>query len=266
MDDSLASVAAVVARLRARRPLIHYMPNLVTAGDVADALLAAGAAPVMAVAVEEVAAVRRDALALNLGTPTADRLAAVEMAGRAAAEQGAPVVLDPVGAGASPFRLAAARRLLAAGHVGVLRLNAGEAMAILSGERAGYGVDAGSTAATPADLAAPLAARFALVAAVTGVTDAVSDGRRTALINNGHPDLARLTGAGCIATGLVAACAAVEPDILHAAVAGLLLIGVAGERAAAQAAGPGTLRVRLLDELATITPETLQREGRLRWL
>jgi hydroxyethylthiazole kinase len=265
MAESLRGIVDVVGRVRARRPLVHYVPNLVTAGHVADALLAAGASPVMAIAVEEVAALRRDALALNLGTPTAERLAALELAGRSAAAQVVPIVLDPVGVGASPFRLQAALRLLAACPVAVLRLNAGEATALLGGNQTGHGVDAGQVSESTASLAAALAARFGLVAAVTGATDTVSDGRRTAEIDNGHPLLARLTGAGCIATGLVAACAAVEPDPFRAAVAGLLLLGVAGERSAQRASGPGTLRPVLLDELAAVTADDIEAGSQLRW-
>jgi hydroxyethylthiazole kinase len=265
MADLVARLAEIALRVPARRPLVHYMPNLVTAGDVANALLAAGAAPVMAIAVEEVADIRADALALNLGTPTAERLVALEAAARAAGERGAPIVLDPVGAGATPFRLAAARRLLAAAPVRCLRLNAGEAAALLDRPGAGRGVDAAGAPADPAELATALARRYGCVAAVTGPTDAVADGERVILIEAGHPLLARVTGTGCMATGLVAACAAVEPDPLLASAAGLLYFGVAGARAARQAAGPGSLRIGLCDALAACDAAALREEGRARW-
>src|SRR3712207_5027403 len=125
MQELVAELAMVLGQVRARRPLIHYLPNWVTANDVANTLLAVGASPIMAVAPEEVGDIQSDALALNLGTPTTERVAVLELAGRAAATRGRPVVLDPVGAGASPFRRTSARRLLSAVPITILRLNAG---------------------------------------------------------------------------------------------------------------------------------------------
>lgn len=264
MPEPVAHLAAVALRPRAHRPLIHYIPNAVTAGDVADALLAAGAAPIMAVAAEEVADIHADALALNMGTPTAGRLAALAVAGRAAAARGCPIILDPVGAGATPFRRAAARQMLAELPIAALRLNAGEASVLLDGI-GGRGVDAPDGPVDTAALAVAVARRYGGVAAVTGPTDAVSDGERTLLIDNGHPLLARITGAGCMATGLVAACAAVEADRLLAAAAALLLFGVAGELAAREAVGPGTFRGALLDALYRCDERSLVAMGEARW-
>jgi hydroxyethylthiazole kinase len=261
----------VLAEVRARRPLIHYLPNLVTANDVANSLLAVGASPIMAVAPEEVGDIQSDALALNLGTVTIDRVAVLELAGRAAVTRGRPVVLDPVGAGATPFRRASARRLLSGLPITILRLNAGEAAALLSIDTASSstvaarGVDAADPATDTAELARALARCYHCVAAVTGQTDAVSDGQRVALIDNGHPLMARITGAGDMATGVVAACAAVESDALRAAAAALLAFGVAGAIAARSARGPGSLRPELLDALASLDTTTLIHEGRIRW-
>ncbi len=271
MQELVAELATVLVRVRARQPLIHYLPNLVTANDVANSLLAVGASPIMAVAPEEVGDIQSDALALNLGTPTAERVGVLELAGRAAAARDRPVILDPVGAGATLFRLTGARRLLSRIPITILRLNAGEATALLrtasasSSEVAARGVDAADPAVETVDLARTLAYHYGCVACVTGQTDTVSDGQRAICIDNGDPLLSRITGAGDMATGIVAACAAVESDALHAAAAALLALGVAGEIAARGAHGPGSFRPALLDTLFNLDTTTLIKDGRVRW-
>ena len=132
MPDLVEELADLAARVRARRPLIHYLPNWVTANDVANALLAFGASPIMAVASDEAADILSDALAINLGTPTPERMVAAEVAGRAVAERNIPIVLDPVGVGATPWRLTHAHRLVSAVPMTILRCNAGEASALLA--------------------------------------------------------------------------------------------------------------------------------------
>lgn len=150
-------------------------------------------------------------------------------------------------------------------------LNAGEAAALLSRDTASSstvavrGVDAADPATDTAALARALARCYRCVAAVTGQTDAVSDGQRVALIDNGHPLLAHMSGTGDMATGVVAACAAVERDALRAATAALLAFRVAGAIAAHTARGPGSLRLELLDALASLDTITLIHEGRIRW-
>jgi hydroxyethylthiazole kinase len=259
-------LALLVGQLRARRPLIHYLPNWVTANDVANSLLAVGASPIMAVAVEEVAEIRSDALVLNLGTPTTERIAALLMAGHAAAERGVPIVLDPVGVGATPFRRQAARRLLAELPVAILRLNAAEGAALLDLAPGAPGIDVVEPVADAIGLAQALARRYNCVAAVTGATDVVGDGTRTLLIDNGHPLLPAITGAGCMVTGLVATCATVTADMLLAAGAALVGFGVASELAGRQARAPGSLRVALLDALYQLDGPACRSLGRARWI
>ncbi len=265
MAELLAAVVQVALRVRMRRPLIHYIPNWVTANDVANALLAFGASPIMAVAPEEVADIRSAALALNLGTPTSDRYASIGIAGRAAATRNVPIVVDPVGAGATPFRLRHAQQLLAALPVAILRLNASEALALLGEHVDAPGVDAVASSRDNVELAQAVAQRFTCVAAISGATDVVSDGRRTLLIRNGTPLLARITGTGCMVSGIVAACVAVETDHLLAAAAALVAFGVAGEMAA-NAPGPGSLRGGLLDALFSLDEAVLFERGKVQWI
>lgn len=220
--------------------------------DVARATRAVGALPVMALAgpdAEEIAE-QADALVLSLGTPTADRLDAMHAAGRRAAARAVPIVLDPVGAGATTFRTTAARGLLAHLPVAVIRANRGEAAALLGQAGRVRGVE--SVAPEPnaaATLASRLAAAYGGVAAVTGPSDAVADPKRAVIIEHGHPWLAAVSGAGCMVTALVGAFCAVGGDRLAAAAAALVCFGVAAEIAARRAAGPGTLVPALLDAL-----------------
>lgn len=265
MAEQLANVVQIALRVRTQRPLIHYIPNWVTANDVANGLLAFGASPIMAVAPEEVADIRSAALALNLGTPTGDRYATMELAGRAASARNVPIVVDPVGAGATPFRLRHTQQLFATLPVAIVRLNGSEAAALLGEPGRAPGVDAMAASTDSVALARAIAQRYTCVAAISGATDVVSDGRRTVLIENGTPQLARITGTGCMVSGIVAACAAVADDHVLAAAAALLAFGVAGELAAA-ATGPGSLRVGLLDALFNLDEAALLRWGKIQWL
>src|SRR2546422_5288980 len=241
-------VADLLARVRERRPLIHHITNFVTAGDVANVTLALGAAPVMTQAPEEVEemASQAAALVLNIGTLTAQAVAAMTKAGHRANARGIPVILDPVGAGATAFRTAQARQCRAEVRRACVRCNAGEIAAL--GGRAGAvrGVDAAGVVGGLPDLARCLAREMRTAIAATGVEDLVTDGAATVRIANGHPLLARITGSGCMATAAVAAACAVEPVPLAAAVAGLVWFEVAAEAAAERASRPGAFPAAVL--------------------
>jgi hydroxyethylthiazole kinase len=239
-------------RIAAERPLLHHLTNFVTANDSANLALAYGALPVMAPALEEVRemASAAQALVLNLGTLSVDLVEAMVAAGEAAAASGAPIVLDPVGAGATRLRTEAAHRLLRELPVTVLRGNRGEIGALL-GAGTVRGVEA-TGAEDPAQVARAAHERFGVVVAVTGAVDVVVGGGFSREVANGHPLLAGITGSGCMATTAIAALLTAEgaPD-LHTALA-LATYGLAAERAASGARGPGTFRPRLLDEVAAL--------------
>lgn len=264
-----AQAADLLAALRERRPVVHHLPNLVTAADVAAAARALGAMPIMAVSPDEVEEVTAsaDALVVSLGTPTAERLQAIEQAVRVARRRGVPTVIDPVGAGASRLRTAAARRVVATASWPVIRANPAEAQALVGPPgrvgrpvRALRGVEA-SRLYTVGEMRALAAAlvRAGGVAALTGPADVVADGRRVLVVHNGHPWLAAMPGAGCMATAVVGAFVAVadRADFLTAAAAGLSCFGAAAEEAARRAGGPGTLKSLLIDVLAAMTPQAL---------
>ena len=259
------SPGTTVRQLRERRPLVHQITNYVVMNETANATLALGALPVMAHAREEVEEMvgLASALVLNIGTLSEHWIEAMLLAGGAASARGIPVVLDPVGAGATTYRTDTARRLLDEVHVTVLRGNAGEVATLVGAEAEVRGVESMSTGLEPPALAREAARGFGVIASVTGPIDNVSDGERTFAVANGHPLLAAVTGTGCISSALTGCFIAAKPEEpLEAATEALAAFGVAAEDAAAGAEGPGTFHVRLYDALAALDPETL--DGRTR--
>jgi hydroxyethylthiazole kinase len=262
--DLASQCADVLARLRDARPLVHNITNYVAMDISANALLAAGASPAMVHAREEV----RDfvaissALAINIGTLSASWVDAMHLAAAEAAAREIPWVLDPVGAGATTYRTHTSEAL-AARRPSVIRGNASEILALAVGTNATGGVDASHGSAEAVEPARALAARRGTVVAMTGATDYVTDGTRTVAITNGHPLMAKVTAVGCTATALVAAACAVEKNALVAASAALVFLGICGERAGAGEPGPGTFRVRLIDALASVTPDDVRKHARL---
>ena len=253
-------------RLRERKPLVHQITNYVVMNETANATLALGALPVMAHAPEEVEEMvgLAGALVLNIGTLSSHWVEAMLAAGRAANERGVPVVLDPVGAGATRYRTDTARLILAEVDVAVLRGNAGEIATLVGAEAEVRGVESMTTGLEPASLAREAARTLDVVASVTGPVDHVSDGERTISVENGHPLLASITGTGCMSTAITGCFLAVLPDEpLQAAAEALVAFGVAGEDAAVGARGPGSFHVALYDALAALDPGTLDGRAKL---
>jgi hydroxyethylthiazole kinase len=253
-------------RLRETKPLIHQITNYVVMNETANATLALGALPVMAHAreeVEEMAAIA-GALVLNIGTLSPHWVDAMLLAGRVANERGIPVVLDPVGAGATMYRTETAKRILDEIDVTVLRGNAGEVATLVGVDAEVRGVESIATGSDPADLARQAGRRLGLVASVTGAVDHVSDGENVVSIANGHPLMATITGTGCMSSALTGCFLAVNRDApLAAAAEALVAFGVAGENAAVAARGPGSFHVALYDELAALDPSTLDARARV---
>ena len=256
---------ATLAVVRERRPLVHNITNYVVMNETANAILALGVLPVMAHAREEVAEMvgLAGALVLNIGTLSESWIEAMLVAGGAANEHGVPVVLDPVGAGATTYRTETARRLLAELDVAVLRGNAGEIATLVGVEAEVRGVESVGAGGDPAELAREAARTLGVVASVTGVVDHVSDGERSAAVSNGHELLASITGTGCMSTALTGCFLAGKEDAFEAAAEALVAFGVAGEDAAAEAKGPGSFHVALYDALASLDPASLTARARV---
>ncbi|HEY8029133.1 MAG TPA: hydroxyethylthiazole kinase [Gaiellaceae bacterium] len=246
--------------LRACKPLVHQITNYVVMNETANATLALGALPVMAHAVEEVEEMAgiASALVLNIGTLSERWIESMVLAGEAATARGIPIVLDPVGVGATAYRTETAKRILDAVGVTVLRGNAGEIATLVGAAAEVRGVESVSTGLKPAELSREAARQLGVVASVTGPVDHVSDGERVLAVANGDPLLATVTGTGCMSSALTGCFLAGKPDEpLEAAAEALAAFGVAAEMAAAGAEGPGTFHARLYDALSALDPETL---------
>jgi hydroxyethylthiazole kinase len=250
-DDILA--------VRAQSPLVHSITNLVAANFNANALLAVGASPVMAHAHEEVSdmASIAQALVLNIGTLDPYQVEAMRIALARAAQRGIPTVLDPVGAGATPYRNQTVEALLNLAAPRVIRGNASEIMSVAGVSVSTRGVDSGAGAEDAVRAAQSLARRTGGVVCVSGQFDHVigADGRWLRL-KNGHVWMTRITAVGCTATALVGAFCAVQPDALRATTSAMALLGVAGEMAAEKAVGVGSMQPLLLDALQLISSDS----------
>ncbi len=265
MTDWNAAAAAALSAVRERRVLVHSITNYVVMNTTANILLAAGASPVMAHAreeVEEMAALAA-ALVLNIGTLSPTWVEAMRLAGAAANRRGVPVVLDPVGSGATTYRTSTARSLARELRISVIRGNASEILSVSGLGTATKGVDAAHDVGEAARVGAELARRLGSAVAITGEVDLVTDGARVVEVRGGHPLMGRVTGTGCAATVLVAAFCAVDADPVAAAAGALAYFGIAGERAAECALGPGSFQVALYDALAAISPAELAAAARI---
>ena len=258
--DIVRTIASDLKLIRERRPLVHSITNYVVMNETANATLCIGALPIMAHAVEEVEEMVgiAGALVLNIGTLEHAWVEAMELAGKRANELGIPVILDPVGAGATKLRTESSKRLLGNVRISIVRGNAGE-VATLAGIAAEVrGVESIGASATPDEIARQFAATYGCTVAITGPIDAVSDGKRSAAITNGDVMLSRVVGTGCMSNVIVAAFAAVQPDPFTAAVGGLVAFGAAGELAAQVSGGrPGTYAAELLNGLYALDSATI---------
>jgi len=239
------SAAGILARLRVRRPRVHCITNTVAQNFTANALLAAGCLPSMTVSTEEVGSFVSSArgLLVNLGTFDKERREAITIAIEVARSNTLPWVLDPVFVDRAAARAALARDLIAQ-RPAVIRLNHAEFSTLAGGRPL-------------PDAVVAYARTGQAVVGLSGESDLVSDGERTALIANGHPLMARVTAMGCAGSALVVACLAMEPDPFIATVAALLIINIAGELAAEKSAGPGSFAASIIDALYNLDGPTL---------
>ena len=267
-DQAMAQKAAERLRwVRERRPLVHNITNFVVMNFTANALLACGASPVMAHAAEEVEEMvsLAQALVLNIGTLSPPWIEAMLKAGKRANALHVPVILDPVGAGATRLRTDSARYLIEGLSIHVIRGNASEILS-LAGEKSGTrtkGVDSVHTVDQVAETAGVLAKELRTTLAITGAVDLITDGERVCRVMNGHEMMGQVTGTGCTATVMIGAFLAVGPDPLEAATTGLSYFGLAGEKAAAKASGPGSFQIALLDALQEMKEEDLRRGAKI---
>ena len=240
-----------LAKVRANKPLVHNITNFVVMNMTANAILALGASPIMAHAQEELGDLLdiASSLVLNIGTLDAHWISSMQKAAALARKRGIPVVLDPVGAGASRLRTETALGLIQIEHPTVIRGNASEILAVAGTAGKTKGVDSILRPEAAEDAARQLAQSLGCVVVASGAVDFITDGSAAIWISGGTPLAPYVTGMGCTSSALIAAFASVEASPLLAALAGMGVMKVAAELAAEKAAGPGTFQSHFLDAL-----------------
>jgi len=263
--------AALLNKVRENKPLVHHITNYVTVNDCANITLAVGASPVMADAIGEAAdiAAIAGAVVLNMGTLNERTIPSMIAAGKAANAKGIPVVFDPVGAGASKLRNDTAANLIREVKFSVIRGNISEIKYIAGLSSQTKGVDASDSdlagAGSAGQAAQTLARKLGCVVVISGAVDAVSDGKKTVFVENGHPMLGSLTGTGCMCSSLIGSFCGASPDEpLAAAAAAMMCMGIAGELAYESAGqrGNGSFRIALHDAISRMDAATLEKLAR----
>ncbi len=260
--------SSLLNHVRTQNPIVHHITNYVTVTDCANAVLAIGGSPIMADDLDEVCDITSisSALVINMGTLNERTIASMVCAGKHANRIGRPVILDPVGAGASTLRNDTLALLLKEIHFTAIRGNISEIHAVAAGSGTTRGVDADARDAIGAenldssiDFARTLAAKLDTVIAISGAIDLVCDAKRAYIIRNGHPIMARITGSGCMSTSVIGAFVGANSEkALDATACAVCTMGLAGERAAAKTPGTGTFRTLLMDELSLMDESILE--------
>ncbi len=252
---SVESICADLTAVREKSPLVQNITNFVVMNNTANALLAIGASPVMAHAVEEVEDMVNiaSALVINMGTLNSQWVDGMIKAGKAATKKGIPVIFDPVGVGATPYRNEVAAQILEQCKPTVIRGNASEIMALAKENVVTKGVDSSASSNSAVEAAKRLATETGAVVVISGPEDFITDGELVLSTLNGSTMMARVTGMGCTATAVLGAFAAINANAIQAASHAMAVMGIAGELATAKSTGPGTLQLNFLDQLYTLS-------------
>lgn len=265
MSDLNKKCAENIAKIREQKPLIHNITNFVVMNYTANVLLATGASPVMAHAQNEVEEMVSfaGALVLNIGTLTDTWIASMLKAGKKASTLNTPIILDPVGSGATRLRTVAAKKIISETNVSIVRGNGSEILSLHNEGFKSKGVDSLHSVDEAGESAKILARELGTTLAITGEVDFITDGSRVVRVKNGHALMPVVTGTGCSATAVIGAFAAVDPDPVSATATALAFFGLAGEKAAQTAQGPGTFMIQLLDALYRLSPEEIEAGARI---
>jgi len=254
-----SKISQALLKVRTRSPLVHNITNYVAMNNSANALLSVGASPVMAHAINEVEDMVgiASSLVLNMGTLSETWVDAMILAGKKAIEIGIPVVFDPVGVGATPYRTHVAQQIIETCKPTVIRGNASEIMALCNSNLTTKGVDSTAKSNAALDSAKLLSKSTKAIVVISGEVDYIIDGEKVAKICNGNTLMAKVTGMGCTATAIIGAFVAAEEDVFLATVSAMAVMGITGEIAAQQSKGPGSMQMNFLDILSTLTEEQI---------
>ena len=242
-------------------PLIHNITNYVVMQQTANALLAIGAVPVMAHAIDEAESMAKiaNALVLNIGTLSPPWIEGMRLAQTTANVKGIPLVFDPVGSGATPYRTVAAKSILKQGRVTAIRGNASEIVSLIDDCLGTKGVESQLRAEDHIKEAKKLAITNHCVVVMSGSTDVITDGEMVCLIHNGDPFMTKITGMGCIATALMGAFLASSENSLLGSIHTMIVMGIVGEMAAKGAKGPASFTTAFIDKLYQLTLDDIKK-------
>lgn len=262
------NVKLMMDKVKAHHPLIHNITNYVTVNDCANILLACGASPIMADdkrEVEEITSICHG-LNINIGTLNERTIESMILAGKKAQSLGHPIVLDPVGTGASGLRTQTTQQLLKTLKISVIKGNVSEIKTIYHGTGTTHGVDVSdedkldkNNLTSTISMAKALSRQTGSVIVITGPIDIISDDQKTILIKNGHKAMSTITGTGCMLSALITAYIAANDSILEATATAVGLMGLAGEYAYDGTRGNSSYRNNLIDAVYTMTPDILQK-------
>ncbi|MEQ8199270.1 MAG: hydroxyethylthiazole kinase [Clostridiaceae bacterium] len=269
-------IGLLLEKIREKGPLVHHLTNYVTVNDCANITLAIGASPVMADDINEVKDMvsLASSLVINIGTLNSRTVESMLAAGKKANERGIPVILDPVGAGATPYRTEVAKKILGDIKLSVIRGNISEIKALCGLDSVTKGVDAAEAIShdkdkisAEMDFARKAAKKLKAVIAITGAIDIITNGESLYTVENGHKIMSRVTGTGCMCSSLIGSCLGTGEDILTAALSGVAAMGIAGEVAYEKVKeknlGTGSLKVYIIDEIFKINKETIIKRGKI---
>ncbi len=265
--DIKKEILSGLDKIKQEVPLIHHITNYVVMNDCANITLHIGASPVMAHAPEEVEEMVSIAsgLVLNIGTLTLDTVDTMIKAGKKANERNIPVLLDPVGAGATSMRTNEANRILDSIKVDIIKGNAGEISTLAGFDATVKGVDSVETSSEPYEIVETLAKKRQTCVVITGINDWVSDGCKTFCVKNGHINMSKVVGMGCMVGSVITSFASVMEDMALAAVSGLVSMGISAELAAEKGDKPATYKRELLDSIYMLDKERIMKYTRVEY-
>lgn len=274
--EACEKISELLCSLKTKNPLVHHITNYVTVNDCANITLAIGASPVMADDISEVKDMvsLSSSLVINIGTLNSRSVESMLAAGKRANELNIPVVFDPVGAGATPYRTEVAKKIITEIKLAVIRGNLSEIKTLYGLNVKTKGVDSSEDVSSrredlseEKEMAKNFAIRLNTVIAITGAVDIITDGKTVYSVENGHKIMSKVTGTGCMCTSLIGSYLGASEDYLTAALAGVVSMGIAGETANEQLnekfEGTGSLKVKILDAIYNLSGETILKRGKV---